>query len=50
MNKFSILQVSVMTFSGGVGKWVAVCFLFMNDTVENDFFGFQHGKVATSYR
>ena len=25
--KYCISQVSVVTFSGGVGKWVTVCFL-----------------------
>jgi len=27
MKKFSISQVNVMTFSGGVDKWITVCFL-----------------------
>jgi len=27
MKKFGNLQVSVLTFSGGVGKWITVCFL-----------------------
>jgi len=27
MKKFSNSQVSVVTFSGGVGKWITVCFL-----------------------
>jgi len=76
MKKFCISQVSVVTFSGGVGKWITVCFLLvpaypgcpgskavkrsllllflrdniynqkvcMNNTVENDFFGFSKVK------
>ena len=27
MKKFCNAQVSVVTFSGGVGKWITVCFL-----------------------
>ena len=44
MKKFCISQVSVVTFSGKVGKWVTVCCLLRYDTVENDFFGFPKVK------
>jgi len=49
MKKFCNSQVNLVTFSGGVGKWITVCFLLINNTVENDFLDFP-GKVATSDR
>ena len=59
MKKFCNSQVCVITFSGGVGKSIADCFLVrqrkqsevcMNSTVGNDFFWISQGTVTTSDR
>jgi len=48
MKKFCNSQVSVVTFSGGEGKWFTVCFLLRSmykyNTVESDLLGFPKVK------